>query len=227
MKRPHIYARFLKSPLDRLIAAVGLVILLPLIVIVFATVRILLGKPALFRQVRTGQQGRFFRMMKFRSMTEARDRAGRLLDDAQRLTPFGAFLRASSLDELPQLWNVVRGDMSLVGPRPLLPEYLPRYSEVQRRRHDVKPGITGLAQVSGRNALSWNEKFELDVSYAENVHFKTDVKILVRTVAKVFRRAGVSRAGHATMPPFMGSLHPKEDGCEDHCGQPPSGSPVP
>jgi lipopolysaccharide/colanic/teichoic acid biosynthesis glycosyltransferase len=186
-------------------------VLLPLLLILFVLVRLWLGKPALFRQVRTGKNGELFQVVKFRSMTNALDNNGKLLDDGARLTRFGAFLRASSLDELPQLWNVARGDMSLVGPRPLLPAYLPRYSARQRRRHDVKPGITGLAQISGRNAISWDEKLELDVRYASNVTLGSDLAIAWKTVAKVLGRHGVSREGHVTAPEFMGTEHQSDD----------------
>jgi lipopolysaccharide/colanic/teichoic acid biosynthesis glycosyltransferase len=162
------------------------------------------GRPLLFRQNRAGLHGRIFQLVKFRTMTDAKDRDGRLLSDAERLTRIGRFLRASSLDELPQLINVLRGDMSLVGPRPLLVEYLPRYSAEQARRHDVKPGITGLAQVAGRNALSWPQKLALDVFYVDHQSLKLDLEILAKTVAAVIKRDGISAAGEATMPPFQG-----------------------
>jgi lipopolysaccharide/colanic/teichoic acid biosynthesis glycosyltransferase len=200
-----IWPAVFKPLTDRVAAAAGLIVLSPLFGIIFVLARVLLGKPALFRQLRTGYHGRLFELVKFRSMSDARDDHGRLLPDAERLTRFGAFLRASSLDELPQLWNVLRGDMSLVGPRPLLPEYLPRYSATQLRRHDVKPGVTGLAQVSGRNAISWEKKFELDVEYVSNVTMRGDLVILWRTVLKVIGRNDVSRDGYATVPEFRGS----------------------
>lgn len=171
-------------------------------------VRFKLGSPVFFRQRRPGLHGRIFEMVKFRTMTDQRDARGELLPDAVRLTPFGKFLRATSLDELPELWNVLRGDMSLVGPRPLLVQYLDRYSPRQARRHDVRPGLTGLAQVMGRNALSWEEKFEWDVRYVETQSLWLDLKILFLTVKAVFGRTGISAAGEATMPEFMGSPPP-------------------
>jgi lipopolysaccharide/colanic/teichoic acid biosynthesis glycosyltransferase len=159
----------------------------------------------LFRQERAGLDGRPFQIVKFRTMTDARGPDGALLSDADRLTPFGRFLRSTSLDELPELWNVLRGDMSLVGPRPLLMRYEPLYTPRQRRRHDVRPGITGWAQVNGRNAMSWEARFELDVWYVEHRSLGLDLRILWRTVATVLRREGVSQAGHVTMEPFAGS----------------------
>lgn len=168
-------------------------------------IRFKLGDPVFFRQVRSGLHGQPFEMVKFRTMTDARDEHGKLLPDADRLTPFGRFLRASSLDEMPELWNVLKGDMSLVGPRPLLPQYLLRYSEEQARRHEVKPGITGWAQVMGRNSLSWDQKFALDVWYVDNQSLFLDAKILLMTVVKVFKRDGISAVGEATMTEFFGS----------------------
>lgn len=163
-----------------------------------------LGSPVFFRQVRPGLNGQPFQMVKFRTMTDARNFNGQLLSDAERLTPLGRFLRASSLDELPELWNVLKGDMSLVGPRPLLMEYLPLYSAEQSRRHDVRPGITGWAQVNGRNALSWDDKFKLDTWYVDHHSRWLDIKILWLTVRKVLVREGISAAGEATMPKFTG-----------------------
>lgn len=180
------------------------VMLLPLLAL-FYLIRKKLGSPVLFRQVRPGLYGKTFTMVKFRSMTDDRGFDGTLLPDAQRLTPFGSFMRSSSLDELPELWNVLRGDMSLVGPRPLLTEYLPLYSPEQARRHEVRPGITGWAQVNGRNAICWEDKFALDVWYVENQSFWLDIKILLMTVRKVFVRDGISASGDATMPRFTGS----------------------
>lgn len=175
---------------------------LPILAIVAILVRIKLGSPVFFRQKRPGRGAQIFEMIKFRTMTDARDAAGQLLPDAVRLTPFGKFLRATSLDELPELLNVLRGDMSLVGPRPLLVQYLPRYSPRQARRHEVRPGITGLAQVKGRNALSWEEKFEWDVRYAEQQSLLLDLLILCLTVKTVLVREGISAQGDATMPEF-------------------------
>jgi lipopolysaccharide/colanic/teichoic acid biosynthesis glycosyltransferase len=170
-----------------------------------AAIRLSVGRPIFFRQFRRGRDGRLFRMLKFRTMRDPFDKRDRPLPDAQRLTLLGSWLRRTSLDELPQLWNVLKGDMSIVGPRPLLPEYLPRYTPFQRRRHEVKPGITGWAQVNGRNTLSWEHKFELDVWYVDHWSLWLDVKILWLTVFKVVRGEGVSRQGHATMPEFWGS----------------------
>lgn len=175
---------------------------LALLVPVAVLVRLKLGSPVLFRQQRPGLKGKIFRLVKFRSMTDARDSDGALLPDGDRLTRFGRWLRATSLDELPTFWNVMVGDMSLVGPRPLLPEYLPLYSARQARRHDVPPGVSGWAQVNGRNALSWDEKFELDVWYVDNRSLWLDIRILFRTAAKVLARDGISSPGDATMPPF-------------------------
>ncbi len=173
-----------------------------LVLVVAVAVRVKLGSPVLFRQARPGQGGRIFELIKFRTMLNATDAGGRLLPDADRLTPFGRWLRASSLDELPELFNVLKGEMSLVGPRPLLIEYLPRYSPRQARRHEVPPGLTGLAQIKGRNALTWEEKFEWDVTYVETRNLALDVKILLATIGKVLRRDGISAQGEATMPEF-------------------------
>lgn len=181
-----------------------LLLSLPLLFLTWQ-VRRKLGSPVFFRQTRAGLQGRAFNMVKFRSMTDTRGVDGQLLPDADRLTPFGRFLRASSMDELPELWNVVKGDMSLVGPRPLLMEYLPLYSAEQFRRHEARPGITGWAQINGRNALSWEEKFKLDVWYVDNRSMWLDMKILWLTVRKVLVRDGISSAGEATMTRFAGS----------------------
>ena len=173
--------------------------------LVYVAVRLTLGAPAIFTQLRPGLNGKPFRMYKFRTMTSERDVAGHLLPDEARLTALGRLLRATSLDELPELWNVLMGDMSLVGPRPLLMEYLEHYSPEQARRHEVRPGITGWAQVNGRNALSWEDKFRLDVWYVENQSFWLDMRILLLTVVKVLSGRDISAAGHATMPPFTGS----------------------
>ena len=193
--------------LDRTAAGLGLVVLSPVLAGVGVLVRQKLGSPVLFRQQRPGLHGQPFEMVKFRTMTDARGPDGALLSDADRLTPFGQFLRSTSLDELPELWNVVRGEMSLVGPRPLLMRYMDRYSPEQLRRHDVRPGVTGLAQIGGRNAISWEEKFALDVEYVESVSLALDLKILLQTVLQVVRRADVSADEHVTMPEFLGSAH--------------------
>ncbi len=195
----------MKRLMDILGAMAGLLLLAPVIILLSLLVRIKLGSPVLFRQTRPGKAGQSFQMAKFRTMTDARDAHGGLLPDADRLTGFGQFLRPSSLDELPELWNVLKGDMSLVGPRPLLMEYLPLYSERQARRHEVRPGITGWAQINGRNALSWDEKFELDVWYVENRTLWLDIKILFLTVWKVIKRDDINQDGEATMTRFTGS----------------------
>lgn len=194
----------LKRGLDVAVAATGIVVLHPVLLTIAALELKVHGWPPLFRQPRPGLRGKIFHMLKFRSMTDERDEHGELLPDAQRLTPFGQFLRSTSLDELPELWNVLVGDMSLVGPRPLLVEYLPLYNAEQARRHDVLPGIAGWAQINGRNTLSWEEKFALDVWYVDNQSFLLDLKILLVTVAKVVRREGISAAGMATMSRFEG-----------------------
>lgn len=194
----------MKRLFDLIASAFGLLILAVPLAVLAWLVRRKLGSPVFFSQVRPGLHGKPFRMVKFRTMTDARDTSGSLLPDAQRLTSFGRFLRASSLDELPELWNVLRGEMSLVGPRPLLMEYLPLYSPEQARRHEVRPGITGWAQVNGRNAISWEDKFKLDVWYVDNSSLLLDIKILWLTVKKVLVRDGISAAGEATMPKFQG-----------------------
>jgi sugar transferase EpsL len=195
-----------KRAADLLLASLTIAVLSPLLFAVAVLVRILLGKPVLFRQRRPGLHGLPFTCLKFRTMNEARDASGNRLPDADRLTRFGSFLRRTSLDELPELWNVVRCDMSLVGPRPLLPQYLPRYTAFQQQRHEVEPGITGWAQVNGRNALTWEQKFELDVWYVKHQTFALDVKILWLTLMVVLRHEGIEHGSHATMPEFLGTL---------------------
>lgn len=195
----------MKRIFDHLLALLALLALcLPLLFLTWQ-IRRKLGSPVLFKQVRPGLHGKPFKMVKFRTMTDERGPDGALLPDAQRLTPFGRFLRVSSLDELPELWNVLRGEMSLVGPRPLLMEYLPLYSPEQTRRHEVRPGITGWAQVNGRNAISWSEKFALDIWYVDHRSLWLDIQILWRTVRKVVVRDGISAPGDATMPKFEGN----------------------
>jgi len=194
-----------KRLLDIIVAAAALLLLSPLMALIGILVRFDLGSPILFRQLRPGRDTKAFRMVKFRTMRDAQDAAGQPLSDAERLTRFGRFLRATSLDELPELWNVLKGDMSLVGPRPLLMEYLPRYSKEQLRRHELRPGITGWAQVNGRNALGWPEKLALDIWYVDHQTFWLDLKILMLTVFKVIARDGISAAGEATMPKFQGN----------------------
>jgi sugar transferase EpsL len=194
-----------KRALDLALTVPGLLVLSPVLGMVGLLVRRQHGAPVLFRQARPGQGGQLFTLLKFRTMTDQRDAQGALLPDDQRLTAFGQFLRRTSLDELPELVNVLRGDMSLVGPRPLLTQYLDRYSPEQARRHEVRPGITGWAQINGRNALSWEEKFALDVWYVDHASFWLDLKILALTMWKVLRREGISQDGHATMPEFLGT----------------------
>jgi lipopolysaccharide/colanic/teichoic acid biosynthesis glycosyltransferase len=203
-----MYRRFGKRVLDVAVAAVALPLALPLVGLVALAVRLTLGSPVLFRQERPGWRTRSFHLVKFRSMTDARDAAGELLPDGLRLGRFGRFLRSTSLDELPTLWNVLRGDMSVVGPRPLLMQYLTRYSPRQARRHDVRPGITGLAQVSGRNALAWQRRLELDVQYVERLSFLLDLEILALTIWQVAGRRGISQPGRATADEFKGESSP-------------------
>jgi sugar transferase EpsL len=200
-----LYRRFFKPISDWLLAVVGLAILSPLVCLLAILIRLRLGQPVLFRQVRIGLRDKPFVFLKFRTMTDEKDVHGKLLPDNQRLTRLGHFLRSCSLDEFPQLWNVIKGEMSFIGPRPLLPEYLSRYSAVQRRRHEVKPGITGLAQVKGRNSISWEKKFELDVDYVDHYSLSLDLRIWWMTFASVVRREGISQQGHATASPFLGS----------------------
>ncbi|AVX13561.1 sugar transferase [Stutzerimonas stutzeri] len=194
----------IKRLFDIVASALGLLLLSIVIAVVAWKIRRKLGSPVLFRQVRPGLDGKPFEMIKFRTMRDAVDAQGNSLPDAERMTPFGSFLRASSMDELPELWNVLKGDMSLVGPRPLLMEYLPLYSPEQYRRHEVRPGVTGWAQINGRNALSWEEKFNLDVWYVDNRSLWLDLKILFLTIKKVVVRDGISAEGEVTMPKFTG-----------------------
>jgi sugar transferase EpsL len=201
----------LKRLFDILVAVSILLLTLPLILATALAVRLALGAPVLLRQTRPGKDGIPFLFYKFRTMTEERDVAGVLLPDERRLTPFGRWLRSSSLDELPQLINVLKGDMSLVGPRPLLMEYLPLYSPQQARRHDVRSGITGWAQVNGRNALEWDERFRLDVWYVDNQSFLLDLRILAMTLLRVFQASGINEPGQATMTPFRGSAGQDEE----------------
>jgi lipopolysaccharide/colanic/teichoic acid biosynthesis glycosyltransferase len=195
----------MKRLMDIAVAAVGLIALSPILLVTAITVRVALGTPVLFRQVRPGLHGRPFLLYKFRTMRDDIDTSGATLPDADRLTRLGAWLRSTSLDELPELWNVLRGDMSLVGPRPLLTEYLALFTPTQARRHEVRPGITGWAQVNGRNELTWDDRLALDVWYVDNRSLRLDLRILLRTVRAVVARAGISHAGHATMERFRGS----------------------
>ena len=195
----------IKRLLDIIIASIALILLSPLYFYVAHKVKKNLGSPVLFRQVRPGLHGKPFEMIKFRSMKDAVDAQGNLLPDSERLTPFGKMLRSTSLDEMPELWNVIKGDMSVVGPRPLLMEYLPLYNKEQAKRHDVRPGMTGHAQVNGRNAISWEEKFKLDTWYVENQSTLLDFKIMLKTVKKVLAKDDISAEGEATMTKFTGS----------------------
>lgn len=201
----------LKRLLDIVIASSALVLLSPVYALVAYKVKKNLGSPVLFRQVRPGLHGKPFEMIKFRSMKDALDTAGNPLPDSERLTPFGKMLRATSLDEMPELWNVIKGDMSIVGPRPLLMEYLPLYNSEQAKRHNVRPGITGYAQVNGRNAISWEKKFELDTWYVENRSLWLDFKIMLKTVQKVLSKDDISAEGEATISKFTGTSEPKDD----------------
>ena len=198
------YERFVKRAFDIVISAAAMLLLSPLMLAVAILVRVKHGAPVIFKQERPGLNEKSFYMYKFRSMTNERDAEGKLLPDEKRLTEFGKFLRASSLDELPELWNILRGDLSLIGPRPLLVKYLPRYSERQHKRHLVRPGMTGWAQVHGRNLLSWHDKFEYDVWYAEHISFGLDVKIFFMTILKVLKSEGINSESAATMEEFRG-----------------------
>jgi lipopolysaccharide/colanic/teichoic acid biosynthesis glycosyltransferase len=200
-----------KRLFDLSVAVVAIFFLWPVLLVIAILVRVRLGAPVFFRQVRPGLHGKSFEMVKFRTMLDARDAQGNLLPDAERMTRLGRFLRSSSLDELPELWNVLKGEMSLVGPRPLLMEYLPLYSDEQRRRHEVRPGITGWAQVNGRNAISWEEKFKLDTWYVENQSLWLDFKIMLKTVKKVLAKDDISAEGEATMTKFTGTPEQKND----------------
>ncbi len=199
------YNNFIKRPLDLLVALIALIVFLPVMVILIILLRLTGHKRFFFVQKRVGLNNKIFHLIKFRSMTEAKDAAGNLLPDDKRLTRFGAALRKTSLDELPQLFNVILGDMSIIGPRPLLVNYLPLYSEIQRKRHLVRPGITGWAQVNGRNAISWEQKFNLDVWYVANQSFLLDLKIFFLTIRNVVKASGVSQEGQATMEAFTGT----------------------
>ena len=199
------YEKHIKRLLDFTLSFLALIILSPVLLVTAALVRIKLGSPIIFHQERPGKSEKIFRLYKFRSMTDECDENGNLLPDDERLTRFGRTLRSTSLDELPELWNILRGDMSIVGPRPLLVKYLPLYNEEQRHRHDVRPGLTGWAQANGRNAISWEEKFKLDVWYVQHISFLVDVKVIFMTVKKVFCRDGISSETSVTMEEFSGT----------------------
>ena len=200
-----MYAKYIKRVLDLILSLMALIILMPLMIIIAILVRIKLGSPVIFKQERPGKNEKIFTLYKFRTMTDEKDEDGNLLPDEKRLTKFGKILRSTSLDELPELFNILKGDMSIVGPRPLLKEYLPLYNEEQKHRHDVRPGLTGLAQISGRNSISWEEKFDDDIKYVNEVTFINDLRIILKTVVKVFKREGISQEGNATMGKFKGN----------------------
>lgn len=203
--RAGVYEKYIKRLLDIILSLAALMVLLPILLLTAVLVRIKLGSPVIFRQERPGRYGKIFRLYKFRSMTDDRDETGNLLPDDLRLTRFGRLLRSTSLDELPELLNILRGDMSIVGPRPLLVKYLPLYNDEQKHRHDVRPGLTGWAQVHGRNLLSWEDKFRCDVWYTRNISFATDVRIVLLTVKCIFAREGISSETAATMEEFLGT----------------------
>ena len=200
-----LYEKCLKRVVDFVLSLVAIICLSPVMLITAILVRIKLGSPIIFKQQRPGKNEKIFAMYKFRTMTDARDANGNLLPDEVRLTKFGKLLRSTSLDELPELFNILKGDMSIIGPRPLLVEYLPRYNEEQKHRHDVRPGLSGLAQVNGRNAISWEEKFKYDVEYVRNITFLGDCRIIIQTVKNVIKRDGISAEGSATMEKFQGT----------------------
>lgn len=200
-----MYRYFFKRLIDFIASLIAIIILFPLLIIVAFLVKIKLGSPVIFKQARPGKNEKIFKIYKFRTMTNQTDEKGDLLPDKDRLTKFGKFLRSTSLDELPSLFNILIGDLSIVGPRPLLPEYLPLYNDFQRQRHNVKPGLTGLSQVNGRNDISWEEKFKLDVEYVKKLSFFLDVKIILLTFIKVFKREGINKKGQATTDYFKGS----------------------
>lgn len=197
-----MYAKYVKRILDFTLSLLALIVLSPIMLILYILVRIKLGNPVIFKQMRPGKDEKIFKLYKFRTMTDEKDEQGNLLPDEVRLTKFGKFLRSTSLDELPELINIIKGDMAIVGPRPLLVQYLEFYNEEQKHRHDVRPGLTGLAQVSGRNSITWEEKFKQDIEYINHLTFKNDVKIIFMTIGKVFKREGISQDGEATMERF-------------------------
>ena len=206
--KPGVYQKFLKRPLDFVLSLLAIIVLSPVLLLVSILVRFKLGSPVIFTQERPGLNEKIFKMYKFRTMTEEKDENGELLPDSARLTRFGKKLRSTSLDELPELWNILKGDMSIIGPRPLLVEYLQLYNKHQRRRHEVRPGLSGLAQISGRNAISWEDKFDLDVEYIDNISFFGDWKIIFLTIKKVLIKEGISSDTAATVEAFTGR---KED----------------
>lgn len=204
-KRIGLYERYIKRLMDFTLALISIIILAPILITVAILVRVKLGSPVIFKQQRPGLNEEIFTICKFRTMTDEKDESGNLLPDKLRLTKFGRFLRSTSLDELPELFNILKGEMSIVGPRPLHVRYLPLYNEVQKLRHIARPGLTGLAQINGRNAISWEEKFELDVQYVSNITFWNDVKIIIKTFISVIKRDGINSSADATMPAFTGT----------------------
>lgn len=200
-----MYAKYIKRLLDFILSLFAIIVLSPIMLIIYILVRIKLGKPAIFKQKRPGKDEKIFTLYKFRTMTDKKDEKGNLLPDEDRITKFGKMLRSTSLDELPELFNILKGDMSIVGPRPLLVEYLELYNEEQRHRHDVRPGLTGLAQISGRNAISWEDKFKKDVEYIRKITFMGDIKIVFITIKKVIKKEGISQENNATVERFRGS----------------------
>lgn len=205
-----MYAKYIKRILDFVLSLVALIVLSPVLLIVAILVRVKLGSPVVFKQQRPGKNEKIFTLYKFRTMTDKKDENGNLLPDSERLTKFGKFLRSTSLDELPELVNILKGNMAIVGPRPLLVEYLPLYNEKQKHRHDVRPGLTGLAQVSGRNSITWEEKFNDDLEYIEKISILEDIKIIFTTIGKVFKREGISQENNATMEKFKGNKMEKK-----------------
>ena len=211
MHKKGVYEKYIKRPQDMLCALLALIVLSPILFITAFLVRVKLGSPVIFKQERPGLNGKIFTLYKFRTMTDERDSEGNLLPDEVRLTKFGKLLRSTSLDELPELLNILFGDIAVIGPRPLLVEYLPRYNAEQRRRHEVRPGLSGLAQVNGRNAISWEDKFKYDVQYVEHVTFLGDWKIILQTVLNVIKRDGINSETAATMEVFMGTEEKVEE----------------
>lgn len=207
-----MYKNYVKRLLDILLSGLALIVLSPVLLIVAILVRTKLGSPVIFHQERPGKDGKIFTLCKFRTMTDGRDDNGNLLPDEVRLTKFGKMLRATSLDELPELWNIFKGDMSIVGPRPLLVKYLPLYNEEQKHRHDVRPGLTGLAQINGRNAITWEKKFEYDVEYVRNLSMALDIKIVIGTIRAVLKKDGISSETSVTMEEFKGSANGENNG---------------
>ena len=200
-----MYAKYFKRILDFLLSLIALIVISPILIIIAILIRVKLGSPVIFKQQRPGKNEKIFTLYKFRSMTDKRDENGNLLPDSERLTKFGKALRSTSLDELPELFNILKGDMAIVGPRPLLVEYLPLYNEEQKQRHNVRPGLTGLAQVNGRNTISWEEKFNEDINYVKNITFKGDIKIILKTIIKVFKREGITQKDKETIERFNGN----------------------